>query len=70
MANGILGKRAPDVLNPASEVKAEIDFCSEDGEWQKETYHFAEWLGDHLRSESANARSARSRGWVDPVTSA
>jgi hypothetical protein len=51
MAKGNLSKRALDVLNRAREVKSEIDFCGEDGGLQKEMYHFAEWLGDHLRSE-------------------
>jgi hypothetical protein len=49
MAKGILSKRVLDVLSHATEIKSEIDFCDEDGGLQKEMYHFAEWLGDHLR---------------------
>ena len=51
MAKVKLSKRALNVLNRASEVKSEIDFCGKDGGLQKEMYHFAEWLGDYLRSE-------------------
>ena len=30
MAKGIMGKRALDMLNRASEIKSEIEFCGED----------------------------------------
>lgn len=60
MAKGILSKRALDVLNRASEVKGEIDFCGEDGGLQEEMHHFAEWLGDHLRSE------LQREAWEEP----
>ena len=61
MAKGIPSKRALDVLNRASEVKSEIDFCGEDGGLQKVMYRFAEWLGDHLRLE------LQREAWEDPV---
>jgi hypothetical protein len=60
MPIGTFSKRALDVLNRASEVRNEIDFCSEDGGLQKEIYHFVEWLGDHLRSE------LRREAWEEP----
>jgi hypothetical protein len=48
------------VLNRAAEIKSEIDFCNEDGALQNEMYHFAEWLGDHLRSE------LQREAWEEP----
>lgn len=50
-AKGILSNRALDILNRASEIKSEIDFCSQGGGLHKEIRNFMEWLGDHLRSE-------------------
>jgi len=60
MAKGILSKRALDTLNRANEIKNEIDFCGEDGGLPKEMRHFAEWLGDHLRSE------LQREAWAEP----
>jgi hypothetical protein len=50
-AKGILSNRALDILNRASEIKSEIDFCGKDGGLPKEKRRFMEWLGDHLRFE-------------------
>jgi len=41
-------------------VKSEIDFRDEGGGLQKEMHHFAEWLGDHLRSE------LQREAWAEP----
>ena len=60
MAKGTLSKRVLDVLNHAAEIKSEIEFCDEGGGLQKEMYHFAEWLGDHLRSE------LQREAWEEP----
>ena len=60
MSDRILGNKALDVLNRAVEIKSEIDFCGEDGGLQKEMYHLAEWLGDHLRSE------LQREAWEEP----
>ena len=60
MAKGNLSKRALDVLNRASQVKSEIDYCDVGGGLQKEMHHFAEWLGDHLRSE------LQREAWAEP----
>ena len=51
MAKGILTKRALDTLNRASEIKADIDFCGEEGGLAKGFRRFMGWLGDYLRSE-------------------
>src|SRR2546421_501316 len=51
IAEGILSKRALDILNRASEIKSDFDYCSENGGLPKEKVHFMEWLGDYLRSE-------------------
>jgi hypothetical protein len=60
MAIGILSKRALDMLNPAGEIKSEIDFCGEDGGLPKEMRHFMGWVGDHLRSE------LQREAWEEP----
>src|SRR5579862_815087 len=60
MANAVLSKRALDILNRASEIKSDIDFCGEDGGMPKEMRHFTEWLGDHLRSE------LQREAWEEP----
>lgn len=60
MARNILGRRALDLMNRASEMKVEIDFCAEGGGLQREMYHFAEWLGDHFRSE------LQRESWEEP----
>src|SRR5205823_14905355 len=59
-AKGTLSKRALDVLNRATEIKSEIDFCGEDGSLPKEMRHFVGWLGDHLRSE------LQREAWEEP----
>lgn len=51
VAKGILSKRALDMLNRASEIKGDLDFCGQDGGLQKEMRQFMGWLGDYLRSE-------------------
>ena len=68
MTKGILGKRALDLLNRASEVRSEIDFCDEGGGLQKEggglqkeMYHFVEWMGDQLRYE------LQREAWAEPM---
>jgi hypothetical protein len=60
MPQGILSKRANDVLNRAAAIKSEIDFCGEEGGLASEMYHFAEWLGDHLRAE------LQREAWQEP----
>lgn len=60
MAKGILSKRALGMLNRASEIKGDIDFCAEDGGLPKEMRHFMGWLGDHLRSE------LQREAWEEP----
>ena len=51
MARKLFSRRVLDVLNRASEIKADIDFCDEGGGLQEEMHHFTEWLGDHLRTD-------------------
>ena len=60
VSKGSLSKRTLDILNRASEIKSEIDFCGEDGDLPKEMHHFMGWLGDYLRSE------LQREAWEDP----
>jgi hypothetical protein len=60
MAKGILSKRALDMLNRATEIKNEIEFCGEGGGLSKEMCHFMGWLGDHLRSQ------LQRESWEEP----
>ncbi len=60
MAEGILSKRALDMLNRASEIRSEIEFCGEDGGLPKEMRHFMARLGEHLRSK------LQREAWEDP----
>lgn len=61
IAKGILSKRALDVLNRASEIKSDIDYCGENGSLPKEKVHFMVWLGDHLRFE------LQREDWEEPI---
>ena len=63
MSNDILSKRALDILNRASEIQNEIEFCGEDGGLTKEMRQFMGWLGDHLRAE------LRRESWEVSLTS-
>jgi hypothetical protein len=49
MATGILTDRMLDVLNRASEIQRDIEFCRGGG--HKEMRYFMDWLGNHVRSE-------------------
>src|ERR1035441_43532 len=60
MANGNLSKRGLDVLNRASEMKSDFDFCGEDGDLPKEMRRFMGWLGDYLRSEDRKSTRLNS----------
>lgn len=64
MANGNLSKRGLDVLNRASEMKSDFDFCGEDGDLPKEMRRFMGWLGDYLRSE------LQREAWEEPLVDA
>ena len=67
MAKGILSNRALDILNRASQINSEIDFCSQGGGLNRKMRNFMEWLGDHLRSELQREAKAETERVYGPL---